>query len=270
MQRFAFSIGGDRVEASEALHHIDYLCPECRGILRLRRGEQRVPHFFHKTEGESCHLRQKEGFHQAVQAWLEKELGTSSCTCECFFPEISRVADIAFTTKKVIFEVQVSPMKPEEALQRTLDYWSIGWHVIWLLHASTFGRFKATDFEEVLNPIPHYFTDIGFREGTIWDEMSCVQGKRRFWFSLPPKRQKITFLSINILRPPTPLATYTPVFKTAQECLQMRKESWSCHLEGDFLSTKEVLEHVRDGKKLFDFHHYTLLARLLWLKFLGA
>lgn len=236
MQRFAFSKDGMYIEATDALHGVDHVCPECHGNVRVRRGEERSPHFFHRTEGSSCHLRQKEGIHRAVQTWLLHSLGEENCTCECYFPTICRVADLAFHSKKIIFEVQVSPITPDEAMNRTLDYWGIGWHVIWLLHAVRYGKSHASPFEKILLGVPHYFTDIGYKSGCIWDELSSVRGSRRVWYTIPPLRKKIDIPSIEILRDPTALFSSSRFPKTAYDCTENRRMSWTCHFENDFLS----------------------------------
>jgi hypothetical protein len=268
MQRFAFLKNGDRIEATEGIHRLDYTCPECHGIVRVRRGEKRAPHFFHKNEGTSCHLRLKDGLHQAVQSWLLNTLGQSSCSRECHFPAISRVADIAYHPQKVVFEIQVSPIDPEEAMRRTLDYWGIGWHVIWLLHAATYGKSLASSFEKILLPIPHYFTDIGYREGTIWDELSAVRGRTRFWYSFPPRRQLIDDLSIEIVCPPQQDFPTTGFPQTVHQWMQMRSQSWSCRFRNDILSS-EIVE-CTDSKKTLDWmrlrDRWRVKCYLLWLR----
>ena len=267
MQRFAFLPTGERIDAIDATHRVDYYCPECRGVVRVRRGEERVAHFFHKNEGTSCHLRLKDGIHEAVQSWLVSALGPSACTLECHFPSISRVADVAFHPQKIVFEVQVSPIKPEEAIQRTLDYWSLGWHVIWLLHAATFGRSKASPFEKILLPIPHYFTDIGYRTGKLWDELSAVRGERRFWYVFPPQRHTIDDLAVEILRPPQNSLEATGFPQTAHQCAEMRRLVWSCRFCNDLLACE--IPRVCDRKKLWDWEALWKRAKvkchLFWL-----
>jgi hypothetical protein len=271
MQRFAFLKNGDRIEATEAIHHLDYHCAECHGIVRVRRGEERAPHFFHRNEGTSCHLRLKNGIHQAVQSWVLCALGQSACTCECHFPSIFRVADIAYHPQKIVFEVQVSPIKPEEAMQRTLDYWGIGWHVIWLLHAATYGKSAASSFEKILLPIPHYFTDIGYREGKIWDEISAVRGSKRFWYILPPCRHTIDDLSVDILHPPQKSFPTSGFPQTALQCTRMRRLSWSCHFRSDMLSSEifESNNHTQSWDWSCLWKRCKMICHLFWLRCIG-
>lgn len=271
MQRFATLTTGERIDAADALHQVDYCCPECGGVVRLRRGEERAAHFFHRDEGKACHIRHKVGLHQAVQSHLLALLGPASCTCECPFKEISRVADLAFHPQKIVFEVQVSPINPEEAQRRTLDYWGIGWHVIWLLHAATYGKRSASPFEKILVPIPHYFTDIGYRGGKIWDELSAVRGSKRYWYHLPPLRKTIDDLAIEIVRIPQRHLSISSFPTTATRCTQMRRAVWSCHFVGDILSLE--ISESDDRKKTWRWSHcwnqWKVKFHLFWLRCIG-
>ena len=272
MQRYAFSENGERVGATEAFAQVDYQCPECQGVVRVRRGEERIPHFFHRNEGYSCRLRLKDGLHSAVQSWLIKKLGDPFCSLECHFPEISRVADIAYHPQKVIFEVQVSPITPEEAQQRTCDYWRIGWHVIWLLHTQTYGRHKASAFENSLLSIPHYFTSIGLGGGKTWDELSVVRSRRRYWYTVPPKRQVLETVTVHVFRPPPDCVVGCCSLKLPVQWWQKhRQTTWSCHLQGDWLLKDLPEERVRPQS----FSCYEVWKRvkvhihLFWLRLIG-
>ena len=229
MQRYAFSQDGERIEAAAAMGQVDYRCPECGGVVRVRKGEERVPHFFHRNEGLSCRLRLKDGLHQTVQSWLVRQLSPESCVCECHFPQISRVADVAFFPQKIVFEVQVSPISAEEAIARTRDYWRLGWHVIWLLHVQTYGRAAASSFEASLGPIPHYFTSIGWGGGSTWDEVSVVRGSRRQWLFFPPKRQKLEEVNVSILRLPSDRIPDWETPRTSPQCLRSSRKPLPSH-----------------------------------------
>jgi len=253
---WAFSEEGARVDAISARHQTDYFCPECTGIVRLKRGSERIAHFFHSNEQSGCRLRWKDGSHLAVQRWFAEQL--QNCTLECYFPQISRIADVAYHSHNTVFEIQVSPISSEEALQRTHDYQSIGWNVIWILHAARFGRNKASPFEEAVNDIPHYFTDIGFYEGKLWDELSIVRNGQRKWFSFPPLRCHIDTIMVE----PT-----SNIPQNSHNLLLLRK-NWPCHLQGDWLSRPVPQTPKKNNPKVFK--RLILFLRLLWLRAIGA
>lgn len=266
MQQYALSTSGEWIGAQEAVHQVDYVCPECRGQVRVRRGEERAAHFFHRSEGSSCRLRLKDGVHESVQDWLIEMLGIEGCTKECYFSEIGRVADVAYQPKQIVFEVQLSPMSAQEVVARTTDYWGIGWHVIWILHAQTFGHYRASSFEEAVLSFPHYFTNVGFREGCVWDELSFVRGGRRRWYVFPPKRKDLSSVDVIVLRDPPRTVSPLPVLFEAQRLIDFRKSSWTCHIAGDWLSNE--LPARKPPRVAMDelWRRLCLFVRLLWVR----
>ncbi len=243
MQRYAITSKNDRIDAIDASQQIDYFCPECSGIVRIKKGEQRQAHFFHLSDGIPCRLRFKNSLHKAVQAWLIEKLQPEDCAEECFFPEITRIADVAYHKKQIVFEVQLSPISAKVALERTFDYYRIGWHVIWILHAHTFGRHEASPFEGALESIPHYFTDIGYKGGRLWDEGSYVHNNRRVYFGIPPKRRYIENLSAEHIRQPVELSPKTKKHYSFSSLCIDRKNTWSCHLQGDLLEAIDTCDY---------------------------
>jgi len=78
---------------------------------------------------------------------LEKRLG-------------NRIADAAWEERKIIFEVQYSPITLEEARDRTKAYKNLGYTVVWLLHDREFNRPKASPGEIYLRKKAiSFFTD---------------------------------------------------------------------------------------------------------------
>jgi len=267
MQRIARTEQGEIVCADEALHRVDYMCPECFSTVRLRRGEERVAHFFHKKEQSPCRLRHKDGAHRCVQLWLMRRLGERKCTMERPFVEINRVADVVFHPHKVVFEIQLSPIDEQTARQRTGDYWSIGYHVIWLLHAREFGKKRASCFERGLFAVPHYFIDVDFRTGSVWDELSCVKGRRRLWFSFPPERHQIDTIVTEIHRPPPNKPPAYTLPKNERDLITLRRSLWSCSLCGDFLS---IDPPKKRKKQRHPIQRTALFLRLLWYRLIGG
>ena len=272
MQRYAFSQEGVRVFAEEALSQVDYFCPECLGKLRVRRGDIKIAHFFHFEGTKECRWRTRFQTHTTIQEELVRRLGPDGCAVECFFPEISRIADIAFHPQNVVFEIQVSPISEKELGERTLDYWKIGWHVIWILHIEQFGSKRASSGEEILQSIPHYLTDIGSERGSLWDEVSYAYKRKRFWF-LPLSRKRLSTLFPIIYAQP-PLAIGPPLsYSTTSAWHKQRKETWSCSLQGDFLS-EGFPQNLTLPKKLPSksdlFQRIRCFLFLLWVKISGS
>jgi hypothetical protein len=266
MQRYALTSDNDTILAHEALPQVDYCCPECRGILRVKKGEERVTHFFHLSENINCRLRFKNTLHSSVQKWLIEKLGQDNCTEECFFPSIHRIADVAYHPQKVVFEVQLSPMTAQEMIERTEAYYRASWHVIWILHSHTFGRYEASELEEAISLIPHYFTDIGYRFGRLYDESSFVRGNRRVFLGLPPRR--IFFDTVEIVpRGPLAIQKYERLPQLSfEQLLFQRKSFWSCHLKGDFIDkySGEAIAFKEESPPRVDYIKQTLFKLYLW------
>ena len=272
MQRYAFSQEGVRVFAEEALSQVDYFCPECLGKLRVRRGDIKIAQFFHYEGAKECRWRTRLQSHTTIQEELIQRLGKENCSVEKFFPEIARIADVAFHPQKIVFEIQVSPISEKELEARTLDYWKTGWHVIWILHIEQFGSKRACLAEESLQSIPHYFTDIGSERGSLWDEVSYVYKRKRIWF-FPFSRKRLSILA-PIIHAPPPLAIRTASsYSTSLAWYKFRRETWSCSLQGDFLS-EESSPNLSLPKKIPT--KSDLLRRircfffLIWVKISGS
>lgn len=273
MQRYALTCEGTRVFAEEALPQVDYCCPECLGRLRVRQGEIKIAHFFHLEEKRECRWRTRFQTHSTIQEVLVQQLGEESCTRECFFPEISRIADIAYHPLNIVFEIQVSPISEKELMQRTLDYWRKGWHVIWILHIEQFGSKRASAAEEQLQSIPHYFTDIGSQRGSLWDEMSFVYRKRRRWF-FPMRRVKLEVaLPVVHFSPACFGISPSQSFSSAAAWFEHRKACWSCSLSGDILASDcpqnlSLPQKVPPRKDFFQ--AIRTFFFLLWIRISGA
>lgn len=272
MQRYAFSKEGVRVFAEEALSQVDYFCPECLEKVRVRRGEIKIAHFYHFEGAKECRWKTRFQTHTTIQEELVRRLGNDNCTVERFFPEISRIADVAFHPQKIVFEIQVSPISAGELISRTLDYWKTGWHVIWILHTEQFGSRRGSAAEETVQNIPHYFADIGPQGLILWDEASYVHKRKRIWFT--PLSRKRFFSLVPIIHKTPPSSAQEPrTHSTTNAWFKHREETWSCSLQGDFL-TEECPQNLSLPTKLPS--GSDLLQRLrcffflLWIKISGA
>jgi competence protein CoiA len=178
MQLYAWNEQRRLVPAGRAHRQQAYTCMECGGALYLRGGRHRRLHFFHVLPPAECRLGGKSLAHLHLQCLLQELIPT--VTLERRFPEIARIADVVWEEEKVIFEIQCSPIKGSEILERNRDYGELGYTVVWLLHTRQFGRWRLSAAEWVLRNNPFYFTYLDSRgQGGFFDQYDVVQrGKR--------------------------------------------------------------------------------------------
>ena len=180
MHLFAASADGSQIFSSEAESGKDYFCLECRGLVRVRRAKGRQAHFFHLQRSNSCRQSNKSIEHLLVQLLIREQIGEEKCELECAFPEVGRIADVCWKEKKIIFEVQCSPISAEEVISRNADYKLAGFDVIWILHKRSFAGYRLTPCERVLWKFTHFYSDVNHvAEGGIFDFISVRDGVRR-------------------------------------------------------------------------------------------
>lgn len=173
MQLYAFDQKRQVIFARDASRQMDYFCPECSGVLRLRGGVHRQNHFYHLETTRNCRQSGKSIEHLNVQLYFLSALPIGECILEMRFPEISRIADIYWADKKIVFEVQCSPISRQEVQERSKDYQSLGFEVIWVLHDKRYNQKRSTSAEDFLHHRPHYFTNIDEGgAGIIYDQFS--------------------------------------------------------------------------------------------------
>lgn len=112
----------------------DYVCPACRGPLRLKKGQVIQPHFAHISLA-NCHYsnenesREHLNLKAALYRWGKQAVTTE---VEAFLPELQQVADVLLAGK-IALEVQCSPLSQERLAERTRNYQRAGYQVLWLL-----------------------------------------------------------------------------------------------------------------------------------------
>lgn len=223
MQLFAYNFSREIVSARRAAKRCDYICLECGGKVRIRSGAHRRPHFFHAEVSSSCRLSGKSMMHLQTQCYLEKILPTGDAALEWRFPEINRIADVVWFSKKIVFEVQCSPISNEEVHQRNRDYASLGYQVVWILHDSRYNQYRLSGAEMVLRASPHYFTDINVEgRGLIYDQFHVVlKGLRQ---------AKLNRFPIDCAEPITPEPPPRPL-----RLLMQRSSFWTMGFKGDLM-----------------------------------
>ncbi|MBS0604761.1 MAG: hypothetical protein JSS60_06970 [Verrucomicrobia bacterium] len=226
MQLYAFD-NAFPISASKAEKGKDYHCPECSAKVRIRGGPSRQTHFYHINVPKNCRQHQKSLEHLQLQLKLFNLIGGVGVQIESPFPSIQRIADVAWHGKKIVFEIQCSPISLEEAQCRILDYQSLGYEVIWILHDRQFNRTALSAAENYLRTTPCYFSNIDKTgAGIVYDQFDVLRGSRRSFKGppLPIAPTKISHLP--------PLSN--PDLGLPQIVLQ-RLTKWKCYAEGDLL-----------------------------------
>lgn len=204
MNRYAREKNQGIISAFEAKSGINYSCIECFGPLRKREGAKVQPHFFHLKGALGCRQGGKSAAHLHVQQKIIDALPLGEGKIERHFPEIDRIADVCWEEKKLVFEVQCSPITGKEVAARNRDYLSSGFQPIWIFHTKRFGRGYLSSAEKVVADSPHYYTDIDAKgEGEIFDQW--VQSVDRYQRAplplLPIKVFGYRFISPSSLSP---------------------------------------------------------------------
>lgn len=200
--------------ATKAVKQKNYRCPECLNLVRLRGGPHRQFHFYHLRSHPSCRQHQKSLPHLLLQLHLKSLIPNTSL--EKSFPDISRIADVAWNEKRLVFEIQCSPISQEEAQKRCEDYAKAGYTVVWILHDKRFNKKNLSAAENFLRTQSCYFA----RGIKIYDQFDIIQGAKRV-FCGPP-------LSVDPSQPITP-----PVLEDAPQAIKRR--SWPIAFQGDLL-----------------------------------
>ena len=199
MQIYALDSQGTLIEAFLAQKHFDYHCLECKGALRLRGGSHRRLHFYHIDPAPSCRLNGKSPTHLAIQYALQNLLKEEKTSLEYPFPSIGRIADFVWHSKKIVIEVQCSPIQAAEVEERIKDYNSMGYAVVWILHEQRFNQLRVTGAEAFLRDHLFFYTDMNEKGlGKIYRQESEVKGGLRV------KKAPATSIDIRTLHPTLP------------------------------------------------------------------
>ncbi len=240
MQIYALE-NGRLVAAPYAEKRKNYTCPECRASVRVRGGDIRQSHYFHLQGKSTCRLSQKGAIHLRLQKFVHY-LFENEAEMEMPFPEIGRIADVACPRSKKIFEIQYSPITLEEARQRCIDYESLGYSMIWILHDHTFNEAKVGPAELYLRTKVCYFTNMDEEgNGTIYDVFDEVRGKKR-------TSLENGFRSVDLR-----ISKSLPPFRWPRQLIY-RAGTWPFYHEGDCLDAalKNLLRARQANQSFFE------------------
>ncbi|WP_215141890.1 competence protein CoiA [Exiguobacterium qingdaonense] len=133
--RFAIDRKGEIVDSftlsrMQAEQLAPFQCPTCQEVLIVKQGSKRRLHFAHL---HTCGRAESVSHHQdkwAICQWLQER----GCPVEQEVTIGARRADVVTTIdgKRTVFEIQASPLKPEDYVDRTIDYERAGLDTVWL------------------------------------------------------------------------------------------------------------------------------------------
>lgn len=124
------------------------ICPFCDEPLvavreHMREGDWVQAYLRHKGECTTTYAHHPESAeHLAAKAWIKVhipeiyEYKIATADCEVRMPEINRIADVCFTLTngdRIVHEAQLAPIGVDELEERTNDYQSLGYGIVWHL-----------------------------------------------------------------------------------------------------------------------------------------
>ena len=96
------------------------------------------------------------------------------------FSKGERIADVVWFPRKIVFEVQCSPISLAEVKGRIIDYHALGFEVVWILHDKHFNKTTLSGAERYIRQHSSYFSDIRKdRGGMLYDQFEKIVEARR-------------------------------------------------------------------------------------------
>ncbi len=131
--------------------------------------------------------------HLAVQMSIKAMFPEGSVFLEQRFK--GHIADIYWPEKKIVFEVQCSPISYEAAKKRTEDLEKLGLTVIWILHQKTFNKKHLSPSElYFVKQRRSYYTNLSQAgEGWVFDQEEAISDFKRLAKS-PPRELDLSEL----------------------------------------------------------------------------
>lgn len=152
-----------------------YRCLECQSPLQKRSGRYRQAHFYHLQTVKQCRLHSNSVDHLILQNEIQKII--PEIEAEKPFKKILRIADLCWEEKKLVLEIQCSPIDPIQASRRTHDYAQEGYELIWLLDDRLYNRKRSLrPAESQMRRGGYYFS---MRRMTIYDQFELILDKKR-------------------------------------------------------------------------------------------
>jgi len=241
MQLCALNSIDELIFIHQATKHGNYRCLECDQPLGVRRGNLRQPHYYHTQPNLICRQSGKGIPHLLLQHHLRNLLPEGDSKLECRFESIGRIADVVWESRKLVYEIQYSPITVEEVQARNNDYASVGYQVIWVLHDGRYNQHRLSAVEHFLSQSPHYFTNMNEKgEGFIYDQLSItLQGIRKY---------KFPSIAIDLSSPQKlHCSEVEELLHELPQIIGKRAQQWTIAFEGDYIC--HSLNTIRDEGK---------------------
>ncbi len=166
------------ISAFDAETNASYFCLECQNPLKLRKQKRKLPHFYHLRATPSCRLYSKSNEHLLIQLAIQKSLPPNEGRLEHHFPSIRRIADVSWEKKKIVFEIQCSLISEEEVKQRSQDYASLNYQIVWILDDRLFNKKIIQKTEHYLRTRLCYFAEL-HPNLLFYDQFEVIQFPKR-------------------------------------------------------------------------------------------
>ena len=177
-----------------------YRCLECNGAMQKRAGANRQAHFYHLNTVRQCRLHSRGIDHMILQTTLQEQ--NPALIIERPFEKILRIADLCWENKKIVFEIQCSPIAWPEVQRRIQDYAREGYELVWLLDNRLYNRRTLRAAEADLREHACYYFSLS--KSLIYDQFEVLSATSRLAKGPP--------LPINLFRPMSfPLSPPSPL-----------------------------------------------------------
>lgn len=154
-----------------------------------------------------------------------------------------RRADAVWEERKIVFEIQISPITLDEVVARIEDYRTLGYQVVWLLHDGTFNGRTVYSAERFLRTSA---TTYYLNGGLFYDQLEVIVGSRRVF--------KGPALQVEVTKPCAPF-------------IQVPGRAWPLHCVGD-VQTICAQEGVVEVEKILK-KYLPVRGLKWWVKFAG-
>lgn len=185
------------------------------------------------SKNPSCRQHAKKTDHQLYQSRLQKQ--NPKLKLEKPFISILRIADLCWEEKRLVFEIQCSPITAQEVRKRKEDYLLEGYRLIWLLDDRLFGKRSISDAEEELLKQGTYY--LSPKRFAPYDRFEVIHRKKRIVKGAP--------LPIDLTDP------YQKTFTPSLE--QLRLRSSPLYFSGDLydriIKEPKALQELRNREK---------------------